>query len=94
MTGLEFRRALRTDLKYRYTSYGCYPLFLLLTDGATLCWTCAHEERAAICRSAITKSNDGWRPAGVQVNWEDQDLYCDNCSAGIEAAYPNDRAES
>lgn len=92
MTGLEFRQALRRDFKYRYTSFGCYPLYLVLTDGAALCWTCAHAERARVCLAAMTKARDGWRPAGVNANWEDPELFCDHCGDRIESAYAEDEA--
>lgn len=90
MNGMEFGRALRTDLKYKYTSVGCYPLYLVLSDGACLCHKCAHEERARIRLSAMTKARDGWRPAAVDVNYEDPTLYCDHCSERIESAYAED----
>lgn len=87
MNGLEFRRALRGDLKNRFTSVGCYPVALLMADGGVLCWKCAHEEKAAICLSAMTGAHDGWKPECVFVNWEEPDLYCDHCNERIESAY-------
>lgn len=87
MTGLEFRRALKTSLKNRFTSVGCYPVVLVLTDGACLCWKCAHAEKVNICHGAMTLDRGGWEPAAVDVNWEDPLLFCDNCSERIESAY-------
>jgi hypothetical protein len=84
MKGHEFAR----DLKYGpYAWPGGYPRFLVMSDGACLCFKCAEKERAQIRRSAMTKARDGWAPMGFDVNWENPDLFCDHCNARIESAY-------
>lgn len=91
MKGHIFARALRTDFKHPFTSVGSYPLFLLMTDGGSLCWKCAHAERAQIRLAAMRVDiRSGWAPVGVDVNWEDPALHCDNCGERIESAYAED----
>lgn len=86
MNAMEFRRALRTDLKYRFSSHG-YPVFLVMSDGECLCQLCAHAEKARIHEACRTGARDGWKAEGAQVNWEDPELFCDHCNARIESAY-------
>jgi hypothetical protein len=67
---------------------GGYPLYFVTSDGAALSfssvrcsWRCvvdAHLRRDKRC---------GWHIAGVDVNWEDGDLYCDQSGERIECAY-------
>ena len=71
-------------VKSPYTSYGCYPLFAVTSDGAALCKSCAESERESI---ATTTGSDGWNVVAVTVNWEDSSLHCDHCSERIESAY-------
>ena len=87
MNAMEFRRALRTDLKYRFSSYGSYPVLLVMSDGGCLCQLCAHAEKARIHEACRTGARDGWKAEGAQVNWEDPELFCDHCNARIESAY-------
>jgi hypothetical protein len=85
---LELRRAIRA----KYAWPGGYPMFIVTTDGCTLCMDCAREEYFNIAYANRHKSNDGWRTAGVDVNWEDPSLYCDHCSKRVESAYAEDEA--
>lgn len=88
MTGLDFRRALRTDLQYRYTSVGGYPVYLIMRDGECMCQKCAHEEKGRIHQAALEPAyGTGWEPLAVDVNWEDPYLRCCNCNERIESAY-------
>jgi hypothetical protein len=100
MTALEFRRQFIKD-RYRkptdepkstfsfvkYAWPGGYPLFLVTSDGGCLCAKCVDEERGLIHQAALEKLHGGWRPLGVDVNWEDPSLFCDHCSERIESAY-------
>lgn len=67
-----------------YAWPGGYPLFAITNDGAALCHYCCTTERLSI---ATTTGTDGWNVISHAVNWEDPDLFCDNCSARIESAY-------
>lgn len=63
----------------RYADGG-YPIFYVL-NGHTA-W-CAH------CVEAESSRGDyaGQKVTGASVNWENPDLYCENCNERIESAY-------
>lgn len=63
---------------------GGYPMFALTSDNGILCNKCCKEERRLI---GTTTGDDGWNVVSLDVNWEDQELYCDHCNDKIESAY-------
>jgi hypothetical protein len=83
----DFRSAVRHG---PYTWPGGYPLFFICNDGAALCCACVKTERRNILESIATRAHDGWRVVGLDINYEDPDLYCDHCSQRIESAYAED----
>jgi len=70
-----------------YSWPGGYPLFAICSDGGCLCKSCVKNEFKNVAYSTIHKSRDGWQVEGVDVNWEDDTLYCDHCGEQIESAY-------
>jgi hypothetical protein len=70
--------------EHPYAWPGGYPLFAVTSDGAALCRHCARTERESI---GTTTGSDGWCVVGLDVNWEDPELYCDHCGGRIESAY-------
>ncbi len=80
----EFRSAVRNG---PYAWPGGYPIYFVCDDGAALCCKCVKKERRSILSSIADKMNDGWRVIGLDVNYEDDMLHCDNCSDRIESAY-------
>ena len=71
----------------KYAWPGGYPLFIVMTDGEALCVTCARKEYKLIAASTRSGSRDGWEAGGVDINYEDSELFCANCNNQIEAAY-------
>ena len=69
---------------------GGYPLYVVMSDGESLSIAAARSEWPRIARSTIARSRDGWAAAGVQVNWEDSELYCAHTGERIESAYAED----
>ena len=69
-----------------------YPTFTVW-EGCAYCTDCSNEfANDENNDDDITEDDRIWsRPSeagiGQSVNWEDQDLYCDQCSDQIEAAY-------
>lgn len=62
-----------------FTSVGGYPLFYVTKQNSCLCSRCA------------TDNDQDFDPiVAVDVNWENPDLYCDECSQRIESAYAED----
>lgn len=77
----------------KYAWPGGYPLFLVMSDGGCLCAVCIESERGLIHQAALEGERNGWAPMGVDVNWEDPDLYCDHCGERIESAYAEPEEE-
>jgi hypothetical protein len=59
-----------------YAWPGGYPMYYLDKCGNALCPKCANRE--------VDQSQE---PVAHGINWEDADLYCDDCNARIESAY-------
>lgn len=81
-----------------YAWPGGYPLYLLCADGGTLHFDCARKNVRRII-SAIADKAKGyrdpqWECVACDINWEDSDLYCDECNGKIESAYGGDSEES
>lgn len=76
----------------KYTSVGCYPIFYIKKSGfmsdSCLCSDCLNdtEERNYLEVSSADQ-------VIAAINYEDPDLYCDNCSEKIEPAYNEERTE-
>jgi hypothetical protein len=83
----DFRAAIRQG---PYAWPGGYPLYFVTSDGAALSFKAARKERRNILESIANRSNDGWRVIGLDVNWEDSQLYCDHTNEKIESAYGDD----
>lgn len=78
--------------KIPYAWPGGYPRYLLMGDGGCLCMKCAVTEGPSILREmAISFGADAaWQAVAFDINWEDENLYCDNCNEPIESAYGDD----
>lgn len=79
--------AVKRAIKEVYAWPGAYPLFIVCRDGGALCVKCAKKNIGLIAEATAHSSRDGWAAAGVDINWEDRDLHCDNCCKRIESAY-------
>ena len=71
-------------VKNPYAWPGGYPLFAITDDGGCLCAKCCEIEGECIDGSY---TGDGWHIVALDVNWEDDSLYCDHCGSQIESAY-------
>lgn len=71
-----------------YSWPGGYPLYYVTLDGGTLCPDCARGAES----EGLTDDPDDpqWHIIACHVNWEDQQVYCDDCNAHIESAYCTD----
>jgi hypothetical protein len=67
-----------------YAWPGGYPRYAITDDGGCLCKQCCADEHARI---KIASPKDGFYIVGIDINWEDDNLYCDHCNAAIESAY-------
>ena len=73
-----------------HTFHGCYPVFMIAKDGVCLCYKCAKDNAKLIIESTRNESASDWCYIASDINWEDPELYCDNCSNRIESAYCED----
>ena len=70
-----------------YTFPGGYPLYFICQDGAILSFQ-AVKDNEYLINCAINEDNDPqWRVIGADINYEDDDLYCDHSGIAIECAY-------
>lgn len=92
-TPADFGRALKHG---PYAWPGGYPTYFVMSDGGTLCHSCALQEGKRIT-AAIREglgNRDDWSVEAQDVNWEDPALYCDHCGSRIESAYAEDEAKA
>ena len=80
----DFRRVYRQG---PFAWPGGYPLYFITSDGAALSFNSARYNRRSILQSIAHNTNDGWRIIGVDVNWEDESLTCDDTGESIPSAY-------
>jgi len=45
------------------------------------------ENFRLVLDSVKNQRNDGWQTVGVEINWEDENLYCCDSGKKIESAY-------
>lgn len=80
-------QALKEFIRQPHCWPGGYPKMLLLTDGQTLCPTCAKENYRLVSASTRHNSRDGWGVFGVDVHWEGEAIECAHCGKETESAY-------
>ena len=85
MLTLQTPSEMRQDLvKNPYAWPGGYPKYAVLADGEALCHHCAESEAEHLDEA---DHGDDWRIVGIEINYEDTDLYCCHCGEQIESAY-------
>jgi len=71
-----------------YAWPGGYPIFAITEDNSALCKDCCKAEATIIDAATDDIAEDNqWRIIALDINWEDNNLYCDHCSKQIEVAY-------
>ena len=73
-----------------YAWPGGYPLYFITSDGAALSFETAKREFRAIADAIRQHDNSGWRIVACDINYEDDNLYCDHSGDKIESAYGQD----
>jgi hypothetical protein len=74
----------------KYAWPGGYPMYFVANDGEALSFEAVKENYREIFSATKNKENNGWRIVGVDVNWEDENLYCSHTGNKIESAYGDD----
>jgi hypothetical protein len=80
----DFRKAMRNG---PYAWPGGYPCYFITSDGAALSFKAVKQELRNILEAIAHKKNDGWRVIGFDINYEDENLFCDHTGEHIESAY-------
>lgn len=71
-----------------YAWPGGYPIFYVVADGGVLCPECARMAEAE--GLANDSEDEQWYIVAADVNYEDEQLFCDHCYAHIPSAYGED----
>lgn len=84
-TVAEFDQALAAG---PYAFPGGYPHYFVTTDGVAMSFETAQQEAETI-RGVIQEKDgaSGWQLFGMDINWEDPNLYCAHSGKRIESAY-------
>ena len=82
----------KSFVRTRFAWPGGYPLFAVMTDGEAICHTCAQDNYRLIVGATLRDDDrrSSWHVAGVDINYENSDLYCAHCGERIESAYCED----
>jgi len=80
----ELKQALRAG---PYAWPGGYPCYFVADDGEALSFDAVRENYKSVLRAVREQDDDGWLVVGIEINYEDQDLYCAHCGKKIESAY-------
>ena len=74
-----------------YAWPGGYPMFFIMKDGEPLSFKAANAEKERIIEAIKDPhDSDTWKPIDVDINWEDDDLFCAHTGEKIYPAYPPD----
>jgi hypothetical protein len=84
-------KAVKDAIREPWAWPGGYPKYLVMEDGEALSVGAAKAEFRTIVW-AMFHGDGGWSIAGVEVNYEDPDLYCAHTHDRIESAYAEDQA--
>jgi hypothetical protein len=81
----DFRRIVRNG---PYAWPGGYPLYWVMADGEPVAFRVANTEcRRQMLEALAGAGEHDWRPIGVEINWEDANLFCAHTGERIESAY-------
>lgn len=84
MTTTELKNEIRAG---EYAWPGGYPKYFVTEDGQAMSFDSVKENYRLVLDSVKHGNNDGWRVVGVDINWEDEHLYCCDSGRKIESAY-------
>lgn len=66
---------------------GGYPRYFITSDGTALSFAAARDNARLIRDAIIGHDDSGWRVVACGINWEDDELFCDQTGERIEPAY-------
>ena len=81
-------KKVKEAIRQPYEWPGGYPLYVVMADGEALSIEAARAEFKLVAHSTLFSCyRNSWMAAGVEVNWDDTELYCAHTSEKIESAY-------
>jgi len=80
-------RKVKEAIRNGYAWPGGYPLYIVMEDGEALSIEAAKAEFKLVAHATLFAQRDGWQAAGVDINYEDTELYCAHTNKQIESAY-------
>ncbi len=81
-------RDIKTALRNgKYAWPGGYPVFFVTSQGDVLSYEAVRANWRRVCESHIKTGDRCWDVCGVDINWEDPELYCCETGERIESAY-------
>ena len=70
-----------------YAWPGGYPKYFIASDGESLSYDSVRSNWKNIVWSHLNGVRDDWHIQAVDINWEDDNLYCAHSGNRIESAY-------
>lgn len=80
------RQQLRATIRNGKNANG-YPLYLIFGGGSPCCFDCAKKEYARIAQDMKEGFDSSFCIVACGVNYEDDEMYCQNCSTKSPCAY-------
>lgn len=71
----------------KYAWPGGYPCYFIADDGEALSFEAVLENYRLVLRAVREQNNNGWRVVAVDINYEDEDLFCAHTNERIPSAY-------
>lgn len=88
----DLKNALRAG---EYAWPGGYPCYFITSNGEALSFDgCLEQLKTVMEATSYPDDRSGWGVVGVEVNWEDPDLFCAHTSKRIKSAYAEPEAET
>lgn len=89
MPEITYPKDFEEALENKVTWPGGYgPGYFVTLDSGTICFDCALKNKQLMIDSFVDRDAQ-WNPFFYELNWENPDLYCDNCSQKIDPEYTN-----
>jgi hypothetical protein len=70
------------DTLPHHTHLGLYPLVYFCEDAEPVCPTCVNN-----MKEFSTEDEPQWNVVDVDINWEEEYLFCASCNQTIDCAY-------
>lgn len=80
----ELKQALRNG---PYAWPGGYNTYFIADDGEALCHECVKDNFKQVLTAVKDQDAGDWHLVAIDINYEDDNLYCAHCGVEIESAY-------